>query len=75
MHLQCWHQRIGLFWYRFTNSEFQKLYLSYYVVYVPEWNCPGNCSDAGTCDTTTGKCTCDPGRHGLDCSSKKIYSK
>ena len=37
--------------------------------FFSEWICPGNCSDAGLCDTTTGKCSCDMGRHGSDCSS------
>ena len=32
--------------------------------------CPGNCSNAGNCDTSTGVCLCNPGRNGVDCSSK-----
>ena len=35
-----------------------------------ELTCPGDCSNAGTCDTATGQCDCDPGRHGIDCSSE-----
>ena len=35
-----------------------------------ELKCPGDCSNAGNCDTSTGQCTCDSGRHGLDCSSR-----
>ena len=34
--------------------------------------CPGDCSNAGICDTSTGQCSCDIGRHGPDCSSKLI---
>ena len=33
--------------------------------------CPADCSNAGDCDTSTGKCSCHIGRHGADCSSKK----
>ena len=32
--------------------------------------CPGNCNNAGTCNTVTGECSCNSGRHGTDCSSK-----
>ena len=32
--------------------------------------CPEDCNNAGVCDSTTGKCTCDTGRHGGDCSCK-----
>ena len=32
--------------------------------------CPEDCNDAGVCDSITGNCTCDTGRHGEDCSSK-----
>ena len=32
--------------------------------------CPGDCNNAGVCDSTTGKCTCHTGRNGEDCSSK-----
>ena len=37
---------------------------------IIELKCPGDCTNAGICDTSTGKCTCDTGRHGQDCSSK-----
>ncbi|KAL6077973.1 WD repeat domain 87 [Balamuthia mandrillaris] len=30
--------------------------------------CPNNCSQQGTCDNTTGICTCDPGFFEADCS-------
>ena len=36
--------------------------------------CPGNCSNAGNCDTSTGVCLCNPGRNGVDCSSKFLIS-
>ena len=36
--------------------------------------CPGDCSNGGNCDTVTGKCTCDVGRHGADCSSKILLN-
>ena len=38
-----------------------------------ELKCPADCSGAGVCDTTIGECTCEPGRHGLDCSSEIIF--
>ena len=38
-----------------------------------ELTCPGDCSNAGDCNTSTGQCTCIAGRHGSDCSSKYIY--
>ena len=38
-----------------------------------ELKCPGDCSGAGVCDTAIGECTCEPGRHGLDCSSEIIF--
>ena len=31
------------------------------------------CSVAGVCDTSTGQCICDLGRHGSDCSSKYFF--
>ena len=37
-----------------------------------ELTCPSDCSNAGMCNTTTGQCSCDLGRHDLDCSSKMI---
>ena len=37
---------------------------------IIELKCPGDCNSAGICDTSTGKCTCDDGRHGQDCSSE-----
>ena len=36
-----------------------------------ELSCPADCSNAGDCDTSTGQCLCDIGRHGADCSSKR----
>lgn len=32
--------------------------------------CLNNCTNKGTCDETTKKCTCDPGYYGDDCSKK-----
>ena len=43
------------------------------IFYVLELKCPADCSSAGVCDTNVGECTCDPGRHGLDCSSEIIF--
>ena len=40
-----------------------------------ELSCPADCSNAGDCNTSTGKCSCDIGRHGADCSSKRILLK
>ena len=34
-----------------------------------ELTCPSDCNNAGICDTSTGQCSCDIGRHGADCSS------
>ena len=42
------------------------------VPYILELTCPGDCNDAGVCDTFTGQCTCATGRHGSDCSSKNF---
>ena len=42
-------------------------------VFFTELKCPGDCSNAGTCNTTTGQCSCDLGRHGIDCSSKMNF--
>ena len=36
--------------------------------YFTEFSCPADCSSAGNCDTSTGECSCDPGRFGADCS-------
>ena len=33
------------------------------------------CSVAGVCDTSTGQCICDFGRHGPDCSSEYFFYK
>ena len=37
--------------------------------------CPGDCNNAGICNTSTGKCTCDIGRHGQDCSSEYLIKR
>ena len=44
--------------------------IKYIVIFSLELICPGDCSNAGNCDTSTGICLCDPGRNGTDCSSK-----
>ena len=35
-----------------------------------DMQCPGDgtCSNQGTCDVSTGTCTCNPGFHGPECS-------
>ena len=42
-----------------------------------EFTCPKSfgavCSVAGVCDTSTGQCICDLGRHGSDCSSEYFF--
>ena len=40
-----------------------------YVSKISEFICPGNCSNAGSCDTSSGQCLCNDGRHDMDCSS------
>ena len=42
----------------------------WWKIYVSAFTCPGDCSNAGFCDTSTGQCSCDPGHHDQDCSSK-----
>eukprot|EP00930_Biecheleria_cincta_P089969 TRINITY_DN7930_c0_g1_i1.p1 TRINITY_DN7930_c0_g1~~TRINITY_DN7930_c0_g1_i1.p1 ORF type:complete len:2754 (-),score=377.10 TRINITY_DN7930_c0_g1_i1:392-8065(-) len=37
--------------------------------------CPGNCSGAGTCDESTGKCSCWEGASGPDCSTPEPYKE
>ena len=37
-----------------------------------ELTCPENCNNAGKCDTSTGKCLCDSGKFGIDCSITTI---
>ena len=37
-------------------------------------SCPNNCSGEGICDSATGQCSCNSGRKGTDCSSKKQLS-
>ena len=37
-----------------------------------ELTCPADCSNSGVCDTSSGLCSCDTGRHGSDCSSKNL---
>ena len=46
--------------------------VTYHFLFL-ELKCPGDCSGAGVCDTGVGQCTCEPGRHGLDCSSEIIF--
>ena len=46
-----------------------RLILTTYV--FVELTCPKDCSNAGDCNTSTGLCLCDSGRHGVDCSSKQ----
>ena len=42
---------------------------SKYCIFL-ELTCPGDCKNAGICNTSTGQCLCTVGRHGPDCSSK-----
>ena len=48
--------------------------LKLFFVCFSELTCPGDCSNAGICDTSSGQCSCDTGRHGPDCSSKQFSS-
>jgi hypothetical protein len=34
--------------------------------------CPGSCNGAGSCNSTTLQCTCNPGHQGADCSIDTI---
>ena len=38
------------------------------MFFFAELTCPANCNNAGRCDTSTGKCSCDSGKFGIDCS-------
>ena len=44
--------------------------MSHNTIYFLELTCPGDCNNAGICNTSTGQCLCTVGRHGPDCSSK-----
>ena len=49
------------------------------VLFSKEFDCPsipvlGVCSNQGTCDDTTGTCTCDEGFQGIQCLGKYIES-
>ena len=57
----------------YQNSEYKndKLLKSC----ITELKCPADCSGAGICDTSTGTCLCNLGRHGIDCSSKKVHKR
>ena len=48
-----------------TSAKHPKTYVSKILEFI----CPGNCSNAGSCDTSSGQCLCNDGRHGMDCSS------
>ena len=51
------------------KSSFVVYFYSIFI-FIIELKCPADCSGAGVCDTNIGQCTCDPGRHGVDCSSE-----
>ena len=55
---------------KILQSNSQNIHHIQVMISFSGLTCPGDCSDAGICDTTTGQCSCDTGRHGLDCSSK-----
>ena len=42
------------------------------MFFFAELTCPANCNNAGKCDTSTGKCLCDPEKFGIDCSVATI---
>ena len=56
-------------WKKTASTCRDKKY-KWWKIYVSAFTCPGDCSNAGFCDTSTGQCSCDPGRHDQDCSSK-----
>ena len=51
------------------------VFLKNYFFPISEKLCPGGanpCSNHGQCDTSTGICSCEVGRHGKDCSSESV---
>ena len=42
------------------------------MFFFAELTCPANCNNAGKCDKSTGKCLCDSGKFGIDCSVTTI---
>ena len=44
-----------------------------HIANISEIICPGNCSNAGSCDTSSGQCLCNDGRHDMDCSSNFLF--
>ena len=58
-----------------SNNQCTYLQCNYIqdIYLFTELTCPGDCSNAGDCNTSTGQCTCSAGHHGSDCSSKYIF--
>ena len=58
--------QLGKFQLEIFTTKHPKTYIA---TTISEFICPGNCSNAGSCDTSSGQCLCNDGRHDMDCSS------